>query len=144
MKEFPYLLNGTYSYWEKSSAVDENHLNFIIEIEKKLTNLLKELKASETISEIDYKKIKPRGPVLGCLYGLCKARKNLLDRCPPFRSILSAIKTLLQSRKNFSYLIKPIAKNKFRVKKLNSLRKYVNKPQNTLWPVLTLSHFSPI
>ena len=36
----------------KSSV--EEHLNFIIGIEKKLTNLLKELKVSEIILEIDY------------------------------------------------------------------------------------------
>ena len=40
----------------KSSVVDEKYLNFIIGIEKKITNLLKELKPSETITEIDYKK----------------------------------------------------------------------------------------
>ena len=40
----------------KTSVVDEKHLNFIIGIEKKLTNLLKELKVSKTISEIDCKK----------------------------------------------------------------------------------------
>ena len=32
----------------KSSLVDEKHRNVIIQIEKKLTNLLKELQASET------------------------------------------------------------------------------------------------
>ena len=37
----------------KSSLVDGKHLNFIIGIEKKLTDLLKELKASEAISETD-------------------------------------------------------------------------------------------
>ena len=56
----------------KSSVVDDKHLNFIIGIEKKLTNLLKELKASEAISEIDYKKLKPRGSSSGVLYRLCK------------------------------------------------------------------------
>ena len=77
----------------KSSVVDEKHLNFIIGIEKKLTNLLKELKASETISENDYKKLKPRGSSFGVLYGLCKTHKKVLGKCPPFRPILSAIKT---------------------------------------------------
>ena len=43
----------------KSFVVDDKHLHFTIGIEKKLTELLKELKASETISEIDYKKLKP-------------------------------------------------------------------------------------
>ena len=59
----------------KSSVVDDKHFNFIIGIEKKLTDILKELKASETISEIDYKKLKPRGSTFGVLYGLCKTYK---------------------------------------------------------------------
>ena len=48
----------------KSSVMDEKHLNFIIGIEKKLNNLLKELKASETISEIDYKNLNQEVQVL--------------------------------------------------------------------------------
>ena len=42
-------------------TLSKNNYLVIIGIEKKLTNLRKELKASETISEIDYKKLKPRG-----------------------------------------------------------------------------------
>ena len=49
---------------DPASVVDEKHLNFI-GIEKKLTNLLKELKASETISEIDYKKLQLRSSSFG-------------------------------------------------------------------------------
>ena len=59
----------------KSSIVNEKHLNFIIGIEKELTNLLKELNVSETISEIDYKKRKPKGSSFGVLYGQCKTHK---------------------------------------------------------------------
>ena len=55
----------------KSSVVDEKYLNFVIGIEKKLTNLLKELKTSETISENDYQKLKPRGSSFGVLYKGC-------------------------------------------------------------------------
>ena len=58
----------------KSSVVDENHLNFIIEIEKKLTNLLKELKAPETISENDCKKLKPRGSSLVLVFYMACAK----------------------------------------------------------------------
>ena len=58
--------------------MDQKHLNFIIGIEKKLTNLLKELKASETISKNDYKKLKPRGSSFDVLYGLCKPHKRSL------------------------------------------------------------------
>ena len=64
----------------KPSVVDEKHLNFIIGIEKKLTNLLKELKASGTISENDYKKVKPRISSFGVLYGLCKFSKEICEQ----------------------------------------------------------------
>ena len=101
----------------KSSVVDENHLNFIIEIEKKLTNLLKELKAPETISENDCKKLKPRGSSFGVLYGLCKTHKKVFDKCPSFRPTLSAIKTPSYNlAKLLVPFIEPITKNNFTVK----------------------------
>ena len=130
----------------KSSVVDDKYLKFTIEIEKNLTHLLKELKASEAISETDYKKLKPRGSSFHVLYGLCKTHKRVLDKSPPFRPILSAIKTPSYNLAKFLVpLIEPITKSNFTVKTvLNSLRKYVNKTLNTLWPALMLCPFSPI
>ena len=101
----------------KSSVVDDKHLNSIIEIEKKLTDLLKEMKASEVISKIDYKKRKPRDSSFGVLYGLCKTHEKVLDKCPLFRPILSAIKTLSYNLVKFLFsLIEPITKNNLTVK----------------------------
>ena len=101
----------------KSSVVDAKHLNFIIGTEKKLINLVKELKTSEANSEIDYKKFKPRGSSFGVLYGLCKTHKKVLDKCPPLRPILSAIKTPSYNLAKFLVpLIEPITKNNFTVK----------------------------
>ena len=101
----------------KSSVVGAKHLNFIIGTEKKLTNLVKELKTSEANSEIDYKKFKPRGSSFGVLYGLCKTHKKVLDKCPPLRPILSAIKTPSYNLAKFLVpLIEPITKNNFTVK----------------------------
>ena len=40
----------------KKFVVDDKHFNFLIGIGKKLNDLLKELKASEAISKVDYKK----------------------------------------------------------------------------------------
>ena len=37
--------------------------------------------------------MKQRGSRFGILYGLCKVHKQLVDNCPLFRSIMSAIKT---------------------------------------------------
>ena len=79
-----------------------------------LTNLLKKLKVSETISEIDYKKLKPRGFSFAVLDGLCKTHKKVLHKCPPLRPISSTIKTPSYNLANFLVpLIEPITKNNF-------------------------------
>ena len=62
----------------------EKHLNFLINIEKQITDLLKQLNDSQVISDTEYKKLKPRGSVFGILYGLCKIHKSLTDNCPTF------------------------------------------------------------
>ena len=46
-------------------------MNFIVNVEKHITDLLKDLKNSEVISETVYKSLKPRGSRFGILYGLC-------------------------------------------------------------------------
>ena len=84
-----------------------------------LTNSnFKELKASEAISEIDYKKLKLRGSSFDVLYYHCKTHKKILDKCPPFRTILSAFKTLSYSLVEFFVpLIESITRMNFTVKK---------------------------
>ena len=52
----------------KSSTLDKNHLNFVVGTDAKLSNLLKEIKETETISDIDYKKFKLRVSMFGVLY----------------------------------------------------------------------------
>lgn len=70
---------------------------------KKLTNLLKESKASETIPKIDYKKLRPKLS--------SKTHKKVLNKCPPFVPILSTIKTLSYSLARFLVLLtEPIKK----------------------------------
>ena len=75
-------------------SVDEDkQLNFIVNVEKHVTGLLKDLKNSEVISETVYKSLKNRGSRFGIPYCLSKVHKQLVDNCPPFRPIMSAIKT---------------------------------------------------
>ena len=59
--------------------MDDKYLDFIIGIEKKLTNLIKELKALEAISEIDYKKLKSKGSIFDVLYGFRKTHIKVLE-----------------------------------------------------------------
>ena len=61
-----------------SCLVDDKHLNYIIGIETKLIDLLKELKASETISEIDYKKLCHEVPVFVFYMASAKLIKSFL------------------------------------------------------------------
>ena len=70
---------------------------------------MKSLEKSGSLTTDQYKKIKAIGCRPGILYGLCKVHKAIIDVCPPFRPILSAIGT-------------PICKlAKFLVPKLSSI-----------------------
>ena len=66
---------------------------YILHIEKQITDLLKQLNNSKAFSDTEYKRLKHRGSRFGILYSLCKVSKSLIDNCPSFRPILSAIKT---------------------------------------------------
>ena len=68
-------------------------MNFIVNVETHIADLLKDLKTSEVISATFYKSLKPRGSRFGIFYGLFKVHKQLVDNCPPFRPIMSSIKT---------------------------------------------------
>ena len=63
---------------------NENYLNFLINIEKQITDLLKQLNDSQPISDTEHIKLQPRGSRFGILYGLCKTYKNLIDNCSSF------------------------------------------------------------
>ena len=94
----------------------DKQLNFIINVEKHIADR-KDLKNSEVISKTIYKSLKPRDPRFGILYDLCKVYKQLVDNCPPFRSIISAIKTLTYSLVKFLVpLLEPITTNMYTVK----------------------------
>ena len=48
-------------------VAEEKQLNFIVNVEKDITDLLKDLKNSEVISVTVYKSLKPRGSGFGIL-----------------------------------------------------------------------------
>ena len=81
------------SKFTQVSVAEDKQLNFMVNIEKHITDLLKDLKNSEVISETVYKSLKNRGSRFGIPYCLSKVHKQLIDNCPPFRPIMSAIKT---------------------------------------------------
>ena len=61
--------------------------------------------------------MKPRGCGFGVLYGLCKVHKHIVDKCPPFRPIMSVIKTPTYNLARYLVpLLDPITTNMYTVK----------------------------
>ena len=85
------LLNDRQKF-EKNNLKNDGILNFAINHEKRVGNILKKLVVSNSISEGTRRSLKPVGTRPGIMYGLCKFHKDI-DNCPPFRPILSAINT---------------------------------------------------
>ena len=111
------------SKFSEICIANEKHLNFLFTIERQITDLLKQLKV---ISDTEYKKLKPRDSRFGTLYGLCKIHKSLIDNCPTFRTIFSAIKTPSYNvAKHLALMLEPITTNKFTIKKIFEFAKAV-------------------
>ena len=99
------------SKFTQGSVAEDIQFNFIVNVEKH-RDLVKDFKNFEVISETVYKSLKPRGSRFGILYGLCKVHKQLVDNCPPFRPIISAIKTPTYNPGKFLVsLLEPITTN---------------------------------
>ena len=62
-------------------------------IQKRVDKIFKKLVASNRIYKETKRSLKPVGTMPGIMYGLCKVHKDIIDNCPRFRPILSAINT---------------------------------------------------
>ena len=83
----------THRNLKKINLKNDGISNIAINQEKRVDNILKKLVASNSISEETRKSLKPVGTRPGIIYGLCKVHKDIIDNCPSFRPILSAINT---------------------------------------------------
>ena len=70
-------------------------LNFQVNHEKHVNEILKSLNSAGSVSVKQYKKIKAVGSRPGVLYGLCKVHRAIVDVCELFTPTLSAIGTHL-------------------------------------------------
>ena len=68
------LLNDTRKF-EKINLKNDGILNFAINQEKRVDNILKELVPSKSISEETRRSLKPVGTRPGIMYGLCRFTK---------------------------------------------------------------------
>ena len=89
-------MNDILSDQKKFSKVSLNHetlLNFAINQEKHVDQVLKKLVESKSMTEKTRKSLKPVGTRPGVMYGSCKVHKASVGNCPPFQPILSALNT---------------------------------------------------
>ena len=110
------LLNDTRKF-EKINPKNDGILNFAINQEKRVDNIFKKLVASKSISEETRRSLKPVGTRPGIMYGLCKVHKDIVENCPPFRPILSAINTPTYKLAKFLVpILKSLSSNEHTVK----------------------------
>ena len=92
-------------------------LNYVINSEKRVTDLLKKFKNKNAISEETYNKLRPIGSKPGALYGSAKVHKPLKNELTPFRPSFSAIGTPTYKLAKFLVpVLSDITQNKFTVK----------------------------
>ena len=94
-------------------------IRHILDMEDAIKNCLDNLRQNDYLSEEDYKQLKPVGSRPGVMYGLCKVHKDQTNglELPPFRPILSAIRTCSYNlAKFFVPILKESTINEYTVK----------------------------
>ena len=95
---------------------DNKHLNFLINSEKNFKDFIKSLYQKERLTKKEYDSIYPTGSRPGILYGSAKVHKPIIDNCPSFRPILSAIDTPTYNLATFLVpILSPLTVNEFTV-----------------------------
>ena len=73
--------------FEKVTLKNDTFLNFVVNQEKRIDTIFKNLVDSNSMSKEMYKFVKPVGTRPGIMYGNCKVHKQQVDGCPPFQPI---------------------------------------------------------
>ena len=116
LKSVETLLKDSSKFNSIPVAPDKD-LNYVINSEKRVTDLLKKFKNKNAISEETYNKLRPIGSKPGALYGSAKVHKPLKNELTPFRPSFSAIGTPTYKLAKFLVpVLSDIAQNKFTVK----------------------------
>ena len=103
--------------FERVTLKNDAFLNFVVNQEKRIDTIFKNLVDSNSMSKEMHKSIKPVGTRPGTIYGICKVHKQEVDGCPPFRPILSVVQTPTYNLpKCLVPILDPLTKNKYTVK----------------------------
>ena len=102
--------------FKKLEFGDNKQLIFLINSEKKRKDIIKPLYQKECLTKKEYDSIYPTGSRPGILYGSAKVHKPIIDNCPSFRPILSAIGTPTYNLEKFLIpVLSPLTVNEFTI-----------------------------
>ena len=108
------LLNDTWKF-EKINLKNDGISNFAVNQEKRVDNILKNLLCLMAYLKEQGDLLHQLGP--GIMQRLCKVQKDIIDNCPPFRPILSAINTPTYKLAKFLVpILKSLTSNDYTVK----------------------------
>ena len=104
------------SKFKKLDIQNDKHLNFILDKEGKLKDILKPLYEKRCFAKSQYLQIGSAGSKPGILYGQAKVHKPVKDNCPSLRPILSGTGTPTYDLAKFLFpILKPLTKNEYTV-----------------------------
>ena len=105
--------------FERVTLKNDVFVNFLVNQEKCIDTIFKNLVDSNSMSKEMHKSIKPVGTRSSTMYGICKVHKQEVDGCPVFRPILSVLQTPTYNIAKFLLpILDPLTKNKYTVKDL--------------------------
>ena len=103
--------------FEKVTLKNDTLLNFVVNQEKRIDTIFKDLVDSNSIPKEMCKFVKPVGNRPGIMYRNCKVHKQQVDSCSLFRPILSALHTPTYNITKFLVpIFNPLTKNEYTVK----------------------------
>ena len=95
----------------------DKELNYILKLDKKIIDVLKDLKNKEEITEVDYNHLHSCGSRPGILHGMAKVHQPVINPCPSLRPISSAMNTPSYKLAKFLVqLLTPLTSNNFTIK----------------------------
>ena len=104
------------SKFKKLDIQNDKLLNFKLDQERKLKDILKPLYDKGCFTKSQYLKICPSWSKPGILYGQAKVHKSVKDNCPSLRPILSAVGTPTYGIAKFLVpFLKPLTENEYTV-----------------------------
>ena len=123
--------------FERVTLKNDAFLNFVVNQEKRIDIIFKNLVDSNSTSKEMRKSVKPVGTRPGTMYGLCKVNKQEVDGCPPFRPILSALQTpTYHLAKLLVPILDTLTKNEYTVKdSFHFAEEFVSNTLQYLWVV---------